>query len=194
MEPTFFETPADFRAWLEKNHDQMDELWVGYYKKATGLPSITWPESVDQALCFGWIDGLRKSIDEQSYKIRFTPRRPTSIWSAVNIKRIKELMEEGLVHPAGRNAYGRRKEKKSRVYSYEKKPAALQEAYQKDFKENSKAWENFQKMAPYYRKATIHWVMSAKREDTQRRRLRILIESSEKGEKIPAMRVSKKKK
>jgi uncharacterized protein YdeI (YjbR/CyaY-like superfamily) len=193
MEPTFFETPPDFRAWLENYHDKVDELWVGYYKKATNLPSITWPESVDQALCFGWIDGLRKSIDEKSYKIRFTPRRPASIWSAVNIKRIKELIDEEQVHPAGLAAYERRKEKRSRVYSYEKKPAALKEAYEKEFKENPGAWANFQSMTPYYRKTTIHWVMSAKREDTQLRRLRTLIESSEKGEKIPAMQISKKK-
>lgn len=193
MEPEFFETPADFRSWLEKNHDKVDELWVGYYKKATKLPSITWPESVDQALCFGWIDGLRKSIDEKSYKIRFTPRRPTSIWSAVNINRIKELIEEDQVHPTGLAAFERRKEKRSRVYSYEKRPAALKEAYEEEFKKNPGAWEHFQNMPPYYHKATTHWVMSAKREETRLRRLRILIESSEKGEKIPAMRISKKK-
>lgn len=193
MEPTFFEKPADFRAWLENNHDKVDELWVGYYKKATNRASITWPESVDQALCFGWIDGLRKSIDDKSYKIRFTPRRPTSIWSAVNIKRIKELIEEGQVHPAGLAAYERRKEKKSRVYSYEKKPAELKGAYEKEFKESPGAWTNFQNMTPYYRKTAIHWVMSAKREETQLRRLRTLIESSKKGEKIPGMQISKKK-
>ena len=188
MTPTFFKTPTDFRDWLEKNHTKADELWVGYYKKATKIPSITWPESVDQALCFGWIDGLRKSVDEKSYKIRFTPRRPNSIWSAVNIKRIGELIGEGLVQAPGLAAFERRREDKSRVYAYEKKQAALKKEYEDTFKKNEKAWTYFQNVAPYYRKTVIHWVMSAKREETRLRRLGILIQSSEEEQKIPAMR------
>lgn len=188
MEPIFFKTPADFRAWLEKNFDQIDEQWVGYYKKATKIPSITWPESVDQALCFGWIDGLRKSIDEKSYKIRFTPRRPASNWSAVNINRINELIKEGLVQPAGLAAFERRREDKSRIYAYENKPATLKEEYESEFRKHAKAWSYFQNMAPYYRKMMINWVMSAKREETRLRRLGILIQSSEENQKIPSMR------
>jgi len=121
LEPTFFPSPADFRTWLEANHDKAQELWVGYYKKRTSKPSITWSESVDQALCFGWIDGIRKSIDADSYMIRFTPRKPDSTWSAVNIKKVQELTEQGLMRPAGIKAFENRKEAKSGIYSYEQR-------------------------------------------------------------------------
>src|SRR5438105_4253948 len=129
MKPRFFKSSTEFRKWLELNHESAKELWVGYYKRATGKPSMTWPESVDQALCFGWIDGIRKSIDEERYTIRFTPRRPTSIWSAVNTKRFKQLADDGLVLKAGFAAFGLRKEYKSGIYSYENRPAELPEAY-----------------------------------------------------------------
>ena len=186
--PTFFSTQSDFREWMKKNHNLEKELWVGYYKKATKIQSITWPESVDEGLCFGWIDGIRKSIDEKSYKIRFTPRKSTSIWSAVNIKRIQQLMEVGLVMPEGLAAYERRRENKSEVYSYEQRKADLPAEYQKLIKKNKKAWEFWNKLAPSYKKATTWWVVSAKKEETRLRRLNILIESAEQGLKVPPLR------
>src|ERR687893_671488 len=134
MDVHFFETPAEFRAWLEANHETAAELWVGFHKKATGRPSITWPEAVDQALCFGWIDGIRKSIDESSYTNRFTPRRRGSTWSAVNIKRVGELTELGLMQPAGLKAFEERDEKKAQLYSYERAESKLDEAYERQFR------------------------------------------------------------
>lgn len=190
MEPKFFPTPADFREWLDEHHEKEDVLWVGYYKKATGIASITWPESVDEALCYGWIDGLRKTVDEQRYKIRFTPRRPNSIWSAVNIGRVEALTQLGLMQPAGLAAYAKRKDKKSKVYSYEQEKVVLDPAYKAKIKENPKAWEYYKKLAPSYKKASIRWVMSAKREETRLKRLNILIESSEDQQKIPQLRRS----
>lgn len=197
MNPTFFKTPQKFRAWFDCNHEKKTELWVGFYKKASGKASITWPESVDQALCFGWIDGIRKSLDEESYVIRFTPRRPRSNWSAVNIKRIQELIELGLVHDNGLAAFERRTEKTSVQYAYEQGKIELNKDYEKQIKSNRKAWKYFQEMAPSYRKPSIWWVMSAKREETRLRRLGILIECCEKGERIPNLtnrpRTKKKK-
>ena len=150
IEPTFFTTPDDFRAWLEEYHDQSQELWVGYYKKATGKPSITWPESVDEALCFGWIDGLRKRVDEEIYIIRFTPRRETSKWSAVNISRVEELTEQGRMHPAGLKAFENRTAEKSGTYAYEqqRENAQLDEAQEQQFRANPQAWAFFQAQAP----------------------------------------------
>ena len=190
--PTFFLTQNEFRNWLLKNYKNETHLWVGYYKKATKIPSITWPESVDEGLCFGWIDGIRKSIDEQSYKIRFTPRKPSSIWSAVNIKRIKQLIEEELVMPEGIAAFERRKENKSEVYSYEQRKPELPIKYKKLVKANKKAWEFWSKLAPSYKKASTWWVVSAKKEETRMKRLNILIESSEQGMKVPPLRKSGK--
>ena len=162
---------------------------MGYYKKSTKKPSITWPESVDQALCYGWIDGLRKSIDEESYKIRFTPRKPTSNWSAVNIDRIEFLTKEGLMKPAGIEAWNKRLENKSKVYSYEQqKKAKLLPEYEAQIKANPEAWEFFSNLAPSYKAQTIHWIMSAKREETRQKRLDITIESSAQGLKIPQIR------
>ncbi|MEO1053489.1 MAG: YdeI/OmpD-associated family protein [Bacteroidota bacterium] len=192
-EPTFFPTPEGFRRWLADHHQSENELWVGYYKKGSKLLSITWPESVDQALCYGWIDGLRKSIDEISYKIRFTPRKPQSHWSAVNIKRIDELINEGLVEPAGLAAYKKRTENRSKNASYEQKVVELKPAYKAEIKSNDIAWSYFQSKAPSYRKQCIWWVMSAKKEETQLKRLSVLIESCENGELIPPMKWSKKK-
>lgn len=158
MTPKFFKTPSAFRKWLAAHHATVKELWVGYYKKGTGKPSITWPESVDQALCFGWIDGVRKSIDEDSYKIRFSPRRTTSIWSAINIKRATELIKEGLMQPAGLKAFQARKEYRSGIYSYEQRSAELVEPYAGKLKRNKAAWKFFQAQAPSYRK-TMNWWM-----------------------------------
>ncbi|MBZ0288379.1 MAG: YdeI/OmpD-associated family protein [Anaerolineae bacterium] len=184
--PTFFPTPADWRAWLAENHDKESELLVGFYKKDSGKPSITWPESVDQALCFGWIDGIRKSIDEESYTIRFTPRKPRSNWSGVNIKRFGELAEQGLVHLAGQAAFDKRKDETSNVYSYEQRDKIkLAEDYVKQLEGNPKAHEFFQAQAASYQKAVRHWIMSAKRPETQLKRLQTLIEDSANGRRIP---------
>ncbi len=138
MKPIFFSTPEEFRKWLEKNHQKEKELLVGFYKVGSKKPSITWPESVDQALCFGWIDGVRRSIDEESYSIRFTPRKPTSIWSAINIKKVEELTKAGLMKPEGLKAFELRKEEKSRVYSHEKETATLDPEFERTFKSNKK--------------------------------------------------------
>ena len=182
------------RAWLEANHDQVDELWVGYYKKATGLPSVTWPESVDEALCFGWIDGIRKSIDDKSYRIRFTPRRKGSHWSARNLGRMKHLIGEGLVAEAGLAAYERRDRRRERQASYEQpEAAALPPEYETRIRANAAAWEYFQAARPSYRKQVTWWVVSAKREDTRLRRLGILIDSCAQGDVIPPLRWTKKK-
>ncbi len=182
MKPTFFATPAEFRAWLEQHHAAAQELLVGFYKKDSGRPSITWPESVDQALCFGWIDGVRRRIDDVSYTIRFTPRKATSIWSAVNIRRVQELEKLGLMQPAGRKAFQARAEEKSAIYAYEQKQdARLTGPYEKRFKANKKAWAFFQAQAPWYQRTASWWVISAKQEKTREKRLATLMEDSENG-------------
>lgn len=191
MDVLFFPTPKDFRDWLDANHDKQTEQWVGFYKKATKIPSITWPESVDQALCYGWIDGIRKSIDEKSYKIRFTPRKPKSHWSNVNIKKIEELISSGQMKEPGLAAWEKRTEENSGKASFEQDKVVLAKAYEKKLKANKKAWQYFSNATPSYRKQTTWWVMSAKKEETRLRRLSILIQSSEKDEVIPAMRWSK---
>ena len=185
MEPTFFATPSEFRTWLQEHHATTRELWVGFYKKSSGKPSITWPEAVDEALCFGWIDGLRKSIDAVSYTIRFTPRKPRSIWSAVNVKRAEELARLGLMHPAGLKAFEERAQEKSGVYAYEQRSAAtLDDASEQHFRANAQAWDFFQAQAAWYRRAAIWWVISAKKEETRRKRLATLVEDSEHGRTI----------
>jgi uncharacterized protein YdeI (YjbR/CyaY-like superfamily) len=184
MEITFFKSRADFRKWLEKHHTTAQELWVGYYKKDSGRPSITWPESVDEALCFGWIDGLRKSVDEISYKIRFTPRKPRSIWSAVNIKRAEELLLEGRMQPAGQRAFEARLENRSGIYSYEQRKAELDDPYGAKFRQNRGAWEFFEAQPASYRRAAIWWVLSARKEETRLKRLEKLIAESAQGRRI----------
>lgn len=188
MDPPFFPSPADFRAWLERHHTTEDELWVGFHKKGSGLPSITWPESVDEALCFGWIDGLRKSIDETSYRIRFTPRRPGSTWSTVNVRRARALMEEGRMRPAGLDAFENRREDLARRYSFEQGTVEFPEALEAEFRANPGAWGFFEAQPPSYRKTATWWVVSAKREDTRRRRLATLIADSEAGLRIAQLR------
>jgi uncharacterized protein YdeI (YjbR/CyaY-like superfamily) len=180
MKPTFFRTPLELRNWLERRHDTTPELLVGFYKKGSGKPSITWPESVDEALCFGWIDGIRRTIDDESYVIRFTPRRKRSIWSAVNIKRMNALLRLGRVQPAGRRAFEARDPKRSAVYSYEqhKKDQRLAPAYAAKLRANRKAWTFFQSQAPWYQRTVSRWVMSAKQEETRLRRLATLIDDS----------------
>ena len=184
-EPIFFATPAAFRKWLMKNHATSREQWIGFYRKASGRPSITWPESVDEALCVGWIDGLRKTIDAESYKIRFTPRKQESNWSAVNIARVKELTKEGRMQPAGLAAYARRKEEKSGIYAYEnRKKAVFDEADEKQFRANRPAWEFFQRQPPSYRQNVIWALATAKKEETRRRKLEKLITESAAGRRV----------
>jgi uncharacterized protein YdeI (YjbR/CyaY-like superfamily) len=181
IQPKFFAKPSEFRKWLEKNHANKNELFVGFYKTSSGKKSITWPQSVDEALCFGWIDGIRKSIDEESYFIRFTPRKTNSIWSAVNIKKIEELTKKQLMHTAGLEAFKHRKESNSKIYSYEKEPVILAPYFEKIFKANKKAWTFFQSQGSYYRKRATNWIMSAKQEATKISRLQKLIAVSEAG-------------
>ena len=178
MIPTFFSTQEEFRAWLKKNHLKETELYVGFYKVSSGKPCMTWSQSVDQALCFGWIDGVKYSIDQNSYKIRFTPRKKTSIWSAVNIKKVERLMEQGLMHPAGLESFKNRTESKSKIYAFENDEVPFSPSFEKLFKENKAAWDYFQSLAPGYRKTSSHWVMSAKQEATKLKRLNELIADS----------------
>jgi uncharacterized protein YdeI (YjbR/CyaY-like superfamily) len=180
MKAVFFATPAEYRSWLEDHHDNTAELWVGFYKITSGRPSITWPEAVDEALCFGWIDGQRRGIDRLSYTIRFTPRKPGGIWSSVNIKRVKELTARGVMSPAGHQAFEARNPGRSGIYSYEQRKAAeLDPAAERQFRASKKAWGFFQKQPPSYRKAAIWWVVSAKRAETRVKRLSELIRDSE---------------
>jgi uncharacterized protein YdeI (YjbR/CyaY-like superfamily) len=180
----FFKSSSDFRKWLEANHASAPELWVGFYKKTSGKSSITWPESVDQALCFGWIDGIRKSIDDISYKIRFTPRKSTSVWSTVNVKRALALTNQGLMHPKGLEALEKRKENRSGIYSYEQRTDAMPEPYAQKLRANKAAWDFFQTQVPSYRKVVSWWVVSAKKEETRQKRLDKLIEDSAQGRTI----------
>jgi uncharacterized protein YdeI (YjbR/CyaY-like superfamily) len=185
VDPTFFATPEKFRAWLEEHHDKRKELWVGFYKKGSGKPSITWPEAVDEALCFGWIDGIRKSIDADSYTNRFTPRKARSTWSAINIKRAKELERLGRMHAAGRKAFDARTDDRSALYSYEQRHAAkLPPEQERQFKANKEAWKWFQAQPTSYRKAAIWWVVSAKKDETKARRLAAVIDDSAHGRTV----------
>jgi len=174
----FFRSPAAFRAWLARNHATTSELLVGYYKTASGKPSMTWPESVDEALCFGWIDGIRKRLDDDRYTIRFTPRRPRSIWSTVNIKRALELAALGLMQPSGLKAFAAREENRSGIYSYEQRSDTLPEPYAGTLRKHRAAWSFFQAQPPSYRKTIGWWVVSAKKEETRLKRLDQLIEDS----------------
>lgn len=182
--PTFFKTPVDFRKWLAMRHVSAAELWVGFYRKDSGKPSITWPESVDEALCFGWIDGIRKRVDDISYKIRFTPRRSRSIWSAVNIKRVAELTREGRMQAAGQKAFAARTENKSGIYAYEQRKPELPEPYEKKLRQHKAAWKFFEAQPPSYRKVVSWWVVSAKQEETRLERLRKLIDESAQGRRL----------
>src|SRR5437870_2484790 len=184
MKLRFFKTPAAFRKWLAANHAKSKELWVGFYKKDSGKPSITWPESVDEALRFGWIDGIRKRIDEDSYMIRFTPRKPGSVWSAINIRNVERLIKEKRMQPAGLKAYAARKENRSGIYSYEQRSSELVEPYLGKLKQNKSAWNFFQAQPPSYRKMINWWIVSAKKEETRLQRLSKLIEASARGQRL----------
>ena len=189
MQPTFFETPAAFRRWLTKHHQTATELLVGFHKVGSGKKSMTWPESVDEALCFGWIDGVRRRIDEASYTIRFTPRKAQSKWSQVNLKRFAELRELGRVQPAGLAAFERGKPAE---YSYAGRARPLAPEYEARFRADAKAWAFFESQPPWYRRTASFLVMSAKQEATRERRLQQLIASSRAGERIPQLIPSKK--
>jgi uncharacterized protein YdeI (YjbR/CyaY-like superfamily) len=178
MEVVFFSDQVEFRKWLEKNHQKERELIVGFYKKRTGKPTMTWSESVDQALCFGWIDGIRRKVDDESYCIRFTPRNPSSTWSALNVKKANELIEKGLMQPAGLALFISRKEEKTAMYSYENKPEALPAYMEEKFRENKEAWDFFSAQPPSYRRTIYFWILSAKRKETQLARLDKIIGES----------------
>ena len=189
MKPVFFATPQEFRAWLDAHHATATELWMGLYKKSSGRPSITWPEAVDEALCFGWIDGVRQRIDDESYMNRFTPRKPNSNWSAVNVRRVEELTKQRRMRPAGLKAFRERREDKTATYSYEQRHLAkLDPAQVRRFRSRKQAWEWFQTQPKGYRTTAVYWVMSAKRPETRERRLDTLIEDSAKGQRVPPLR------
>lgn len=184
MNPHFFKNKEAFRKWLERNYDKETELLVGFYKVGSGRPSMSWSDSVDVALCFGWIDAVRRSVDEHSYTIRFTRRKPTSIWSAINIAKVEELTKQGLMTPAGLAAFQKRKESNSRIYAYENEAKTFSGEYEELFKANAAAWSFFNAQAPWYKKTLIHWVVSAKQESTRGSRLATLIEKSAAGIKM----------
>lgn len=184
MKIKYFKSPGEFRKWFEKNHETKRELWVGYYKKSSRQPTMTWPESVGQALCFGWIDGIRKSVDEMRYTIRFTPRKRGSIWSAINITRAQELHSKGLMKSAGVAAFRTRKENKSGIYSYEQRSAGLVARYDKKLRQNKAAWDFFYAQSPSYRKTVGWWVVSAKQEATRLKRLQKLMDQSARGKRL----------
>jgi uncharacterized protein YdeI (YjbR/CyaY-like superfamily) len=184
MKPRFFASQSAFRKWLEQHHAETRELWVGFYRKQSGKGGITYPQALDEALCFGWIDGLRRAVDDSSYMIRFTPRKPDSIWSAVNVRHVERLIKSGQMQKPGLGAFKTRDLKKSQLYSYERYNCKLEAAHEKKFKANPKAWEFFRAQAPWYQRTTTWWVVSAKREETRLKRLATLIEDSQKGRRI----------
>jgi len=178
MDPVYFPAPATFRSWLEEHHASANELWVGYHKVGTGVPSMTWPESVDEALCFGWIDGLRRRVDDERYAIRFTPRRRGSVWSRVNLARVEALIAEGRMRPAGLAAFEARRPDEV-GYTYEKPPEEFPDVYERAFRESDEAaWNFFMAQSPSYRRTAIGWVLDAKREETRLRRLAQIVEAS----------------
>lgn len=179
MTPIFFETQEAFREWLKINHTTETEVLVGFYRVNSKKASMGWSESVDQALCFGWIDGVRRTIDHESYSLRFTPRKSNSIWSNINIKKAEKLIESGLMMSAGLQAFALKKESRSGIYSHEKEPSVLHPDYEKLFKKNKAAWAFFNNQPPSYKKVMIHLIMTAKQEKTQLSRLEKLIKASE---------------
>jgi uncharacterized protein YdeI (YjbR/CyaY-like superfamily) len=181
MTPRFFKTPGDLRAWFDAHHSEGGELLVGFHKVGSGKPSVTWPESVDEALCVGWIDGIRRRVDETSYCIRFTPRRRGSIWSAVNIRRVQALIAEGRMTPAGLKAFEARRENRSGIYAYEQREAALPAEYERIVRRSRKAWAFFERQPPSYKKTVNWYIVSAKKEETRRSRLASLMSGWENG-------------
>ena len=187
--PIYFASPAEFRAWLAANHATAKELLVGFMKRGSGKPSLTWPESVDEALCFGWIDGVRRSVDRARYTIRFTPRRPASIWSAVNVRKFTGLERDGRARAAGRRAFATRTAKRTQIYSYEQRQEAqLTPAQMRAFRANRNAWAYFEAQPPSYRRIATYWVATARLEETRARRLAMLVAESEAGRWIGPLR------
>lgn len=184
MDPVFFRNQNEFRKWLENNHNKATEIIVGYYKVGTSNHNMTWSQSVDQALCFGWIDGIRRSIDNEKYCIRFTPRKPTSTWSKVNIRKIGDLKRKGLMKNPGLEVFNNRKDSRSGIYSFENEITVLDGHFEEIFKANKNAWTFFTKQAPSYQKTRIHWVMSARQETTRIARLKKLIEASDNNNRL----------
>lgn len=184
MKPTYFKSPGAFRAWLEASHANASELWVGIYKKDSGRVGLTYAEALDEALCFGWIDGIRKRVDELSFSQRFTPRKPASVWSLINVGHVKRLTKAGRMKPAGLKAFAARTAAKTGVYSFENRPKELSPEFQRQFKSNKVAWEFFQKQPPGYRRLASFFVMSAKQEETRQRRLARLITASRSGRRL----------
>jgi len=195
MKPIFFASPAEFRRWLEQNHATASELLVGFYKKHSGRPSITWPESVEEALCYGWIDGIRRSLGPESYTIRFTPRRPGSNWSLLNIRKAQELMAAGRMRPAGLRVFEQRDPDKAKAYSFEQDSAPqLNPELETQFRAHPSAWRYFHSQPPGYRKTALWWILSAKREETRRRRLQTLVEDSAAGRRLRILSGAKRTK
>jgi len=194
VKPTFFKTPADWRRWLERHHADARELWVGFHKRDSGQPSITWPQSVDEALCFGWIDGVRKSLNGTSYVIRFTPRKPDSNWSLVNLRRVKALSQEGRMHPAGRKVFRARRPEKSGRYSFESRPQTLPPRYLRLLRANPAAWTYYRGRPPGYQRTVNFWILSAKKEETRLKRLALLIEDSAAGRSVAPLRALNQRK
>ena len=193
MNPRFFKSQSEFRRWLEKNHAQETELLLGFYKKGSGKASITYPEALDEALCFGWIDGVRRSLGDDGYTIRFTPRKAKSIWSNVNVRHVERLKKLGRMAPAGLEAYALRDPKKTGIYAFENRPRELSPGYEKQFRSNKKAWEFFEKQPPGFKRLMIFRVMEGKQEETRQRRLAQLIEASAKGVRYGAIGPNAKK-
>lgn len=191
LDAAFFESATDFRDWLVVNHATLNELWVGYWKKGAGQAGLTYAESVDEALCYGWIDGLTRSIDVQRYAIRFTPRRARSNWSQVNVARVAQLRAEGRLAPAGLSAFEARREPEPGAYTYETRPPDLPEPYASNFRQNAAAWTFFAAQRAAYRKSMTWWVVSAKREETRTRRLEALIAESAAGHVIDELKLPK---
>jgi len=188
LDAIFFSSPAEFRDWLDAHHTTARELWVGFHRKGTGRPSMTWPESVAEALCVGWIDGVRRGVDGERYAIRFTPRKAASTWSAVNVAMMERLTAEGRVRDAGRAAFERRSAAKTAIYAYENRDAAAFDAEsERAFRKNRKAWAWFEARPAGYRRQTTWWVMSAKRAETRAKRLAELIACSAEGRTIPRL-------
>jgi len=191
VDPIFFASPEAFRSWLEANHASAQELWVGFWKRTSGRPSLTWSESVDQALCYGWIDGVRYSLGDESYAIRFTPRRAGSAWSAVNLRKMAALIAGGLMRPAGMAVYAARDPAKTNLYSFERDEPTLTAEEEQELRANEKAWAYLQAQPPSFRRGVLHWLAAAKQQTTRQRRFAQLVQFSEMGQPVPPMRVGR---
>ena len=187
MKPKFFSAPEKFHDWLQQHHDTEDELLIGFHKKASGKKSLTYQEALDEALCFGWIDGVRRALNETSYTIRFTPRKPKSIWSLVNVRHVERLTKEQRMQPAGIEAFARRDPKRTGIYAFENRPKKLSPEFEKQFRQHKRAWEFFEAQPPSFKRTVIFWIMSARKEETQLRRLNQTIDNSAKGVREPSV-------